>query len=1292
MQLSSNANIRAAFVAGETQPDFGRFKGIYRNAAIIVCGCGNSLHALQPPPGVPTIGVNDVGRLFTPDYLVVVNPRRQFPAERFRHIEQSGARALFTHLDLGPVLPPVARFRLGRYGGTDEGEGDVLHYTQNSPYVAVCLAAYMGAARIGLIGVDFNEDHFFGRTGRHPLTSRLAQIDREYGALARALAQRGIALVNLSACSRLTSLDKMEPARWLGDEAGPVPALQDAPPAVRSDSLRIVSYATTPVAGVPAVLARCIEHATAHTAHCVWAGGSYGNGVAFEGGISWSKRPDEALAILEAADVVILHNGKIAPAHRALLRRKQVVTMAHNYGWNVEMQHVRAGYPGVVVGQYQATLPEFAGWGIVPNPVPLWEPEFGVGDKSGIVHIAYTPSGRHERYPPGHRLYWHGKGFETTMAVLQRLARQAGVCIETTAHAQVSHAQALAMKRRAHIVIDECVTGSYHRNSLEGLAAGAVVINGVGLLPGVEQVLRHLAPDSTRLPFVFSTLDTLERTLLELIERGPAELATMGRRNREWMERHWGFEQQWQRFWAGPCAARATGAGKEKVMGSNGTAKVSVIVPHAGPERLQHLAASLATLRQRSGIHEVIVVELGRVPVARELARQWADKHLFVAHEGPFERARAFNAAQAVAEGELLLWHDGDILIPPEFVPRATQELLQGRLDYLVPYTWVRYLSAADSARVIQGAADPADCVHDTALHSGTGASGGIGLVRRDFLQRHGGFVEGFIGWGGEDNAWMHKVRLLGRVASTRRNDQNVYHLFHNGTNGNQLGAAAHANPYYTANLALLDKVWAVRDATTLGRRFPAATPTPGELSCWSAREGSAPRLLPVWCYWEGPQPAWIRACLRTIAAAAPNVQLLDADSFAQLRDRDRDIDLSRLSVAQRADYIRAFLLQRFGGLWIDADCIVMKPLAPVLDALAEADFIGHRERSGLVSNGFIGARSGSHIAARFYARICAELRARRSLGWTSLGSKPLTEVVCENAENWHELPCERVQPICWSEAHRFFEQRSATEHERSLDRDALCYMLSNSRILDYLHQHPGEELMTPGSFFSFLLEHAPCGPDLSSASTHEPIFREHSQLCRRHRSESVSGPGSSMEQTREIRERLPLTLAHLGVHSLLDLPCGDFNWMRHVQLGSLDYVGVDVQRDLAALNQAVHGDSRRRFVRADILHDALPAAEAILCRDLLPHLSYAEIATALRNFKRSGATWLITTTFTGPRCNHDTTGGQWRTLSLHLPPFNFPPPLLAITEKCSEGGGAYDDKSLAVWRLMDLPIDELSV
>src|SRR5204863_83962 len=77
----------------------------------------------------------------------------------------------------------VVRFQLGRRGGTDDIDANVLHYTQNSPYLAVCLAARMGARRIGLLGVDLTAGHFFGGATAHSLSRRLPQIDAEYGAV-----------------------------------------------------------------------------------------------------------------------------------------------------------------------------------------------------------------------------------------------------------------------------------------------------------------------------------------------------------------------------------------------------------------------------------------------------------------------------------------------------------------------------------------------------------------------------------------------------------------------------------------------------------------------------------------------------------------------------------------------------------------------------------------------------------------------------------------------------------------------------------------------------------------------------------------------------------------------------------------------------------------------------------------------------------------------------------------------------------------------------------------------------
>src|SRR5437764_8294237 len=48
---------------------------------------------------------------------------------------------------------------------------------------------------------------------------------------------------------------------------------------------------------------------------------------------------------------------------------------------------------------------------------------------------------------------------------------------------------------------------------------------------------------------------------------------------------------------------------------------------------------------------------------------------------------------------------------------------------------------------------------------------------------------------------------------------------------------------------------------------------------------------------------------------------------------------------------------------------------------------------------------------------------------------------------------------------------------------------------------------------------------------------------------ESRSGVGSSLDSTRVVRAELPKVLRRLQTRTLLDVPCGDFTWMEHVDL-----------------------------------------------------------------------------------------------------------------------------------------------
>ena len=185
---------------------------------------------------------------------------------------------------------------------------------------------------------------------------------------------------------------------------------------------------------------------------------------------------------------------------------------------------------------------------------------------------------------------------------------------------------------------------------------------------------------------------------------------------------------------------------------------------------------------------------------------------------------------------------------------------------------------------------------------------------------------------------------------------------------------------------------------------------------------------------------------------------------------------------------------------------------------------------------------------------------------------------------------------------------------------------------------------------------------------------------------ESLSGPGASMKQTERVRAIIPKLLKEFGINSMLDIPCGDFNWMKEVDLTSCHYTGADIVRDIVNKNKIKYASPVREFTWADITSSPLPKADLIFCRDCFVHFSYSDITRAIGHIKISKSKFLLTTTFTN-RFNEDIITGHWRPINLEAPPFSFPKPLLLINENCSEENGRYNDKSLGLWKISDLPL-----
>lgn len=184
-----------------------------------------------------------------------------------------------------------------------------------------------------------------------------------------------------------------------------------------------------------------------------------------------------------------------------------------------------------------------------------------------------------------------------------------------------------------------------------------------------------------------------------------------------------------------------------------------------------------------------------------------------------------------------------------------------------------------------------------------------------------------------------------------------------------------------------------------------------------------------------------------------------------------------------------------------------------------------------------------------------------------------------------------------------------------------------------------------------------------------------------------ASGIGSTLEQTKIIRQRLPLIFREYDISSFVDVPCGDFTWMAKVNLDGMQYYGFDIVKSVVEKNRSLYEKNNIHFNELDVVAAIVPvSADMIFCRDCLVHLSNRDTLKALRNFKKSGSTYLLTTTFSELKENVDLVSGRgWRPLNLERHPFCFPPPIKLIHERSLEEDEKYTDKCLGLWKLKEL-------
>lgn len=180
---------------------------------------------------------------------------------------------------------------------------------------------------------------------------------------------------------------------------------------------------------------------------------------------------------------------------------------------------------------------------------------------------------------------------------------------------------------------------------------------------------------------------------------------------------------------------------------------------------------------------------------------------------------------------------------------------------------------------------------------------------------------------------------------------------------------------------------------------------------------------------------------------------------------------------------------------------------------------------------------------------------------------------------------------------------------------------------------------------------------------------------------ESFSGFGSTIKATENLRSKLPTLLKQFNIETILDAPCGDFNWMKSfLEKNKLkDYVGGDLVTEIINKNNKNYKNDYIKFIELDITKDTLPSCDLLICRDCLIHFSYEDIFKFLYNFNFSNIKYLLTTNFYFDKNSDykvkDIITGDHRYTDLNSQPINFPQPLFSIKDyRVNEVGTTYMD------------------
>ena len=302
--------------------------------------------------------------------------------------------------------------------------------------------------------------------------------------------------------------------------------------------MKIVHFSKTPLAGAPIRLVEALQRYTKYDVHLV----DLKRWDRYDHDVIHGDDPERTFELARTADIIHLHNylgyesREFHPVDFDALRKdgKVFIRQFHSHpdlvarGMQIEVSNLLAStMPALVIAQFQERF--YPNARVVPNIIPQDSMTYSPGDEPISNDIFFSPTSTFSAWDDR----WNTKGTPETRKLIKQVARKTGCTIKCMTDSTFQ--EAIAEKRRARVVIDDLITGSYHLSGLEGLSLGKPVLS---FVDGRTQLVLAEISGTEMCPFVNLRLEDSYDVLIYLVEN-PDEAAAIGKTSREWIKRYW---------------------------------------------------------------------------------------------------------------------------------------------------------------------------------------------------------------------------------------------------------------------------------------------------------------------------------------------------------------------------------------------------------------------------------------------------------------------------------------------------------------------------------------------------------------------------------------------------------------------------------------------------------------------------------------------------------------------------------------------------------------------------------